>query len=168
MFSATRCKSALQKTLGFPFQPPRHLARKQRREGLIYPGIVLVQPFQSLRSKQVRQQRRCIDMAAGQGLERKPVTEFGCTGLTAEDNVLMTDAVHAFTIKSRLVGGDHARQERLGIILITDALRPFVNTKVVAYTVTGAVTEVASSLPERHSGNGVYLTSCSSARKDSH
>ena len=125
----------------------RDFDRKERGESPVYSGIVVIEPCKGFWSKKFGEDCRGIYVTACQGLKREPVTEFGLAGLAAENNVFMPDAVAAFAVEARLIGCDHSRKQRLGIGLITNTLRAFVNAEIVAYAVTGALTKIASSLP---------------------
>ena len=86
-------------------------------------------------------------MTEGQGLELKPLSELGFSSFLAENDILMTDAMHAFAVDCRLVGSEHSRKQRLWIRLETDALRTLMNAKIESYSMTGAVTEVPVGPP---------------------
>ena len=109
-----------------------------------------------------------VDVTQSQCLEIKPVSELGNACFTAEDDVLVTDAVYTFSVKSRLIGCNHSRKKRLRIILETDRLRTFVNAEVVSHSVTGSVAEVSAGTPQRHTRKGVELMAGSAARECCH
>ena len=125
----------------------RDFDRKVRSEGLEYSVIVVIEPCEGFRPEKFGKDCRSVYMTACEGFEREPVTELGLAGVAAENNVFMPDTVAAFAVEARLIGSNHSRKQRLWIGLITNALRAFMNTEIVAYAVTGAVTEIASSLP---------------------
>lgn len=129
------------------FQPICNLLRKKRGEGLIYAGIVVIEPCKGFRTEKVGQNCRCIYVTACQCLEREPVAELCLSGLAAEENVFMPDAVAAFAIKARLVGSNHSRKERLRVCLPSDALRAFMNTEIITDAMASTMTEIAAGLP---------------------
>ena len=105
---------------GLGAEPGSDFRRKERRQCTVNPLIVAVQPCKCLRAEEFRDDCRCIEMAEGKGLEVEPVTELGYAGFAAEDDVLVTHAVHSFAVEGRFVGSNHAREERLRVILIAD------------------------------------------------
>ena len=88
--------------------------------------IVFIQPCKGFRTKKFRNNGRSVYVTAGKCLKTEPVSELGRPGFPAEENVLMTDSMHAFPVYSGLVRCNHTRKERVGIILIAYALRAFV------------------------------------------
>ena len=84
-------------------EPCGDIRRKEWGEGAADAGVVGVEPGGCCRTEKRRKNCRCVDMTAGKGLELKPVTEFGRTGLAAKDDVLLADTMHALAIESRFV-----------------------------------------------------------------
>ena len=139
-----------------------------RSKGAVDAVVVGIEPSDSLWAEQLRKHRRSVDVTQSQCLEIKPVSELGNACFTAEDDVLVTDAVYTFSVKSRLIGCNHSRKKRLRIILETDRLRSFVNAEVVSHSVTGSVAEVSAGTPQRHTREGVELMAGSAARECCH
>ena len=80
----------------------------------------------------------------------------------------MPYAVHAFAVQARLVGKHHSRQQRLAVEVLAYVLRPLVHTEIEAYSVTGAVPEIAQRAPQRHTGGGVDLAAGGPLREHGH
>ena len=86
-------------------------------------------------------------MAACQGNEVKPLTEFIYAGITAKHDILMAHSMLSFPIKGRLVGHHHARKEYLRIVLRPYRLRTFMDTEIVSDSMSCAMAEIAMGLP---------------------
>ena len=86
--------------------------------------------------------------------------------LTADESVFMTHSVHAFTIKSRLVGHHHARQNRPLVEVLTELLRAFMDAEIISYSMACSMAEITLRTPQRHTGECIEVTSCRAARED--
>ena len=86
-------------------------------------------------------------MTAGQCLEREPFSKLRDSRFAAQDNVLVSDSMHAFAVNPRLIGCDHTGKKWLGIRLPADALRTFMHTEIVADAMSCTVAEIAMMLP---------------------
>ena len=98
-----------------------------------------------------------VDGREGDGLEAVHLA-LGSRDLALldEDQVLDADAPRAGLVVAGLVGEQHARLQRGGADL-GDALRAFVDRKVAADAVPGAVVEIEPRFPERLAGEAVEL-----------
>ncbi|MNV79859.1 hypothetical protein D3C71_1734280 [compost metagenome] len=70
---------------------------------------------------------------------------------------LDADAPLAFAIIARLVRQDHAGQQRLGVDVGRDALRPLMHAQIRPDAVAGAVIEVEACVPQRLARDRVQL-----------
>ena len=107
-------------------------------------------------------------MAECKGLEAKPGAELIVSQFLDQDKILVPHTVHTFPVDARLVGTDHPGKQGLGIEILPDVLRSFVNSEEKTHSVAGTVAEIAPGLPEGFPGHGVYLTTGSTAREDCH
>lgn len=70
----------------------------------------------------------------------------------------MSYAVHAFPVNTRFIGRYHSRKKRLGIEVVPDFLRAFMDIQEKAYSVSCAVPEISLVFPERSTCRIIYLT----------
>ena len=128
-------------------EPCGYIGREIWGQGGIDASVICIEPRNGFRSEKFRNYSRSVYVTACQRLKLQPFSELGCAGLATKYYVLMTDAVHAFTIEARFVGGDHPRKQRLRIVLIAYALRTFMHAEIVADSMACSVAEVAFCLP---------------------
>ncbi len=81
-----------------------------------------------------------------------------------QHQVFDADAVGGGFVIARLVGQDHAAQQRHGAEL-RNARRAFVHRQVAADAVAGAVVEVEPGLPQRHARQRIELGAAGAFRK---
>ena len=84
-------------------EPCGDLWREKWRQSAVDALVIGIEPTEFLCCEEILHDCRSVEMAACQGLEVEPVTEIGQSRLLAEDDILMTDSVHAFPIESWLV-----------------------------------------------------------------
>ena len=70
----------------------------------------------------------------------------------------MSDAMHTFPVNTRFIGRYHPREKRLGIEVVPDFLRAFMDIQEKAYSVSCAVPEITLVFPERSTCRIIYLT----------
>ena len=88
-----------------------------RDQGAVDSVVVVIEPFEGIGTEKFRNDRRSIKVTQGKCLEIKPFSKFRRSSLTAEDYVLMPYSMHAFPIQGRFIRSNHARKERLRVIL---------------------------------------------------
>ena len=86
-------------------------------------------------------------MAEGQSLELIPLSELRGAGILAQDDILVTYAMHSFPVQGRLVRSHHARKEGLRVVLISYRLRSFMDTEIVSYAMSRSMSEISHLLP---------------------
>ena len=104
--------------------------------------VISIEPGSLFICEQVADHCRSIDVAERQVLETQPRTEFIGTGIHAEEQALVPDAVHTFPVNTRFIGRYHPREKRLGIEIVPDFLRAFMDIQEKAYSMSGAVPEI--------------------------
>ena len=80
-------------------EPFCDICRKKWREGSVNPIVVVVKPLDAIRTEEFRNDCRSVDVTAGQSLELEPVAELVDACLLAEDYILMSYAMHTFSIE---------------------------------------------------------------------
>ena len=104
-------------------------------------------------------------MTEGQGLEGVPGAEIVRSVFAHEDHVFVPDAVHAFAVEARFDGVDDARDIGIGIEVLAEFLRAFMDIEEEADAVAGAVAEVALGLPEGVAGQDVQVAAAGAHRE---
>ena len=136
----------------------RDIIWQTRRQGPVNVLVISIEPGSLFICEQVADHRRSIDVAERQVLETQPRTEFIGTGIHAEEQALVPDAVHTFPVNTRFIGRYHPREKRLGIEVVPDFLRSFVDIQEKAYSVSCAVPEISLVFPKRATCRIIYLT----------
>ena len=104
--------------------------------------VISIEPGSLFICEQVADHRRSIDVAERQVLETQPRTEFIGTGIHAEEQALVSYAVHAFPVNTRFIGRYHPREKRLGIEVVHEYLREVMDIQEEAYGMSCAVPEI--------------------------
>lgn len=146
-------------------EPRGYFRSEARRECTVDALVVGVEPFNLGAVQQVPDDDRGVEMTEGQRLETKPVAEIVLAGIYAKNHVLVTDSELALAVDSRLVTGDHSRDEGLTVEILTELLRPLMDIQVEPDAVAGTVTEIALDIPQRLPGQDVQLAAGSPLRE---
>lgn len=136
----------------------RDIIWQTRRQGPVNVLVISIEPGSLFICEQVADHRRSIDVAERQVLKTQPRTEFIGTGIHAEEQALVSDAMHTFPVNTRFIGRYHPREKRLGIEIVPDFLRAFMDIQEKTYSVSCAVPEITLVFPERSTCRIIYLT----------
>ena len=107
-------------------------------------------------------------MTDRQGLESAPFPETVCPGIFAQQDIFMADTMLTLSVYARLIRCHHAREKRLAVEILSDALRTFMHTEIEADTMACPMPEIASCLPKCIPRQDIQLASCSTGRKYRH
>ncbi len=146
-------------------QPCAVLVVEQRREPVVYPPVVAVEPFGFLFVEQAAVYRYHVDGAEGERFELEERAELGFETGQDELGVFYTDTVPPFFVYTRFVGYRHAGKQRGGYMVHPDLVRAFVYAEARSYAVARAVQIVDAFLPHRIACAGVELCTAASLRE---
>ena len=80
----------------------------------------------------------------------------------------MPYTVHALAVDAGLVGTDHSGKQRLGVEVLADVMRAFVDVEEKAYAVPCTVAKVAPGFPQGFTCKAIYLAAGGTARENGH
>src|SRR5216684_2064926 len=139
-------------------EPARRLVIDKRRQLGAHARVIGIEPGDLAGIEQRRLDQVAVDRRQRDGLEAQHLAlAAAAPERRHHDEVLDADAVRAGLVVAGLVRDDHARQERLRVGQLRDALRPLMDGEIAADAVAGAVVVVEPDLPQRAARQRVEL-----------